>query len=112
MYDSVFSPRGPTYFVDENAAVQALCVPARTGFQSYRIRNLTGAATYIAYSTPSIVSGIAPTMSKPTAPISGTSTAQALGMQVLGVEVFTLPVGCWFLAAAGATFEVTPGEGQ
>jgi hypothetical protein len=102
--------------VDENAAVQALCVPGQTGHQSYRIRNLSGATPYIAFASPSVSGAGTPTMAKPVAPTSGTPSGNqaqgTIGMQSLGVEVFSLPIGCWFLAAAGATFEVQPGDGQ
>lgn len=116
MYDTAFRPVGPTYFVDENAAVQALCVPLPVGHQSYRIRNLTGASAYLGWSTPNIAGAGTPTLSKPVAPTggnpSGSQTEGVIGMLAGSVEVFTLPPGAWFIASAAATFEVQPGEGQ
>lgn len=119
MFDAAFRPVGPTYFVDESAAVQALCVPVTTAHQQYRIRSLTVGAGltsgYLAYSTANISGGGTPTMVKPVAPTGGTpsgSNAQnTIGMFSGSVEVFTLPAGAWFIASAGATFEVEPGDG-
>lgn len=111
-----FRPVGPTYFVDETAAVQALCVPVTTNHQSYRIRNLTAGTGYIAYCTPNISGGGTPSMTKPVAPSggspSGSNAQNTIGMLQGSVEVFTLPTGAWFIASAGATFEVQPGEGE
>jgi hypothetical protein len=103
-----FRPTGPTVTVDGTARQVSSTGP--TGNQQYRVRNVNGAAAYFAWSTASISSGVAPTMSV-TAPVAGTPQANVIGMLATSVEVFTLPVNAWFLAGAG-TFEVTPGEGE
>ena len=119
MYDAAFRPVGPSYLVDETAAVQALCVPVTTSHQQYRIRSLTVGAGltsgYLAFCTANISGGGTPTMTKPIAPVAGTPSGsnaqQVIGMFSGSVEVFTLPAGAWFIASAGATFEVEPGDG-
>ena len=111
-----FKPSGPCYFVDENAAVQCSGTTS-TQHQAYRIRNLGAAAAYIAFNTPRVTSGVAPTMAKPVAPSSGTPSGNpsagqgTIGMLPMSVEVFTLASNAWFIASAGATFEVMPGDG-
>ncbi len=117
MSQDAFRPTGPTYFVDENTAVQAASTTI-TSHQAYRIRNLGPAAAYIAFNTPNVSSGSTPTMAKPVAPTSGTPSGNpskgqgTIGMLPASVEVFILPANAFFLASAGATFEVLPGEGQ
>ena len=119
MFDAAFRPNGPSYLVDESAAVQVLCVPVPTSHQQYRIRSLTVGAGltsgYLAYSTANIAGGGTPSMTKPVAPVAGTPSGSnnqnTIGMFSGSVEVFTLPAGAWFIASAGATFEVEPGDG-
>lgn len=108
MYDSAFRPTGATVAVDNSAVQQVKSnLDLSTNWQQYRIRN-TGAAGYIGWSTPNIASGTPAIVT--TAPVVGTPQV-ILGMLPTSVEVFTLPANAWFQASAGATFEVTPGEG-
>lgn len=106
---AAFRPTGPTVVVDGTA--RQVPSDVQTGFMQYRIRNPGTAAAYFAWNTPNIASGGTPTMTL-TAPVAGTPQDNVIGMIPLSVETFTLPARAWFLATAGATVEVTPGEGE
>lgn len=105
-----FVPSGATVAVDNSAAQQVISTNGMTGSMQYRIRNTGAAAAYIGWSTPNISSGT-PTIGT-TAPVVGTVQNNIFGMLAQSVEVFTLPANAWFKASTGATFEVTPGQGN
>lgn len=102
-----FRPTGPTVVVDNTA--RQVTSSTSSNDQQYRIRCTAASAAYFTYSTANITGGGTPSMTL-TAPVAGTPQANTIGMLPNSVEVFTLPAGAWFLAAA-ANFEVTPGEG-
>lgn len=106
---AAFRPTGPTFTVAGTARQGVSDVP--TNFMQYRVRNPNAAAAYFSWNTSSIASGTTPTMSV-VAPVDGTPQSNVIGMLPMSVEVFTFPKTAWFLATAGAPFEVTPGEGE
>lgn len=106
MYDSTFTPSGPTVLVgvsvvQVNAATQNAVEPT-----SYRVRCL--ATGYLAW-YPSQTVG-APTFTA-AAPTAGNPASNTIGMNAGGVETFSFPQGGYFLSSVAAGFEVTPGEG-
>ena len=108
MYDSAFTPQGPTYTVS-GAPVQAIS-SNRQGCSNYRIRNLATSVQYFGWAPP-LPSGNAPTVSA-AAPTPLNPSANTIGMVASSVEVFSLTPNAWFNCGTGATFEVTPGEGM
>lgn len=104
-----FRPTGPTVTVDGTARQVVSDIPQNV--QQYRIRNLANVQAYFAWNTSKIASGGTPTMTL-TAPVAGTPQDNVIGMLPMSVETFTFPANAWFLATAGAQFEVTPGEGE
>lgn len=104
MYDSTFTPKGPTYLVG-TATVQ--CSSA-VGEQctSYRIRCL--ASGYLAWAASQTTT--APVLTA-TAPANGVPSTNTIGMTIGGVETLSLPQNAWFESSVAAGFEVTPGEG-
>lgn len=107
MYDSAFTPRGPTFLV-ATTPVQVVTTD-NTPAEGYRIRNLGAAAAYIGWS-PVLASGSVPTIT--VAAPGANASANTMGMLGTSIETFTLPPNAWFQASAGASFEITPGEGQ
>lgn len=110
MQNNAFTPRGPTYAIDNSAASQCLTTDA-TPATSYRIRNTTAAnaVSYIAWAqSAAAVTVTAPVVGTPQGGVGG---GGILGMIGTSVEVFVLPPNVFFKAAVGGTFEVTPGEG-
>lgn len=105
--ESAFFPTTAAYLIDSAAWYQVPTVNSVSN-TAYRIRNVSGAAPYIAY-YPGLVA--APTVAAPVAPVVGTPSPNTIGMQVGGVETFMLPPNAWFRAAAATTFEIEGGEG-
>jgi hypothetical protein len=107
MYNSAFSPFGPTYLVG-TSAVQ---VKSSNNFYptGYRIVNLTSSLVRVSWqpqepfdatSTPVV-----------TAPSAGVPSFNTLAIPANGVGVFAgIPPNAWFIASA-ASVEITPGEG-
>ncbi len=111
MQDNAFTPFGPTYAVT-GSAVQVLASVNIGQSTSYRVRNLSSAAAYFVWSPAlSPTSTVAPSTITGTAPVINSPQANTIGMLATSVETFCLPSRAWFLALAGGTFEVTPGEG-
>jgi hypothetical protein len=105
MYDSTFTPKGPTVLVT-TSVVQALSTSDSDRATSYRVRCLaTGYLTW----TSSEVSAT-PTLTA-AAPTAATPAVNTLGMTTGGVETFTLPQNAFFKSSVANGFEVTPGEG-
>lgn len=109
MYQT-FTPTGPTVLVDTTPRQVSPSNGAAVNAGTYRIRNLATADAWIAWLAPK-GDGTAPTMGTTTAPVAGTPQANTLGMPSGGVETFYLGPNMYFKASAGATFEVTPGDG-
>ena len=107
MYNSPFTPFGPTYLV----GLSQVQVSTINNMQatSYRVRNILNAITYFAWSPP-IASGGAPSMAA-TAPLAGQPSANVMGMAANDTRIFCLPDKAWFIASAAAGLEITPGEG-
>jgi hypothetical protein len=107
MYNSAFSPFGPTYLV----GVSAVQVKSSNNFYptGYRIVNLTSSLVRVSWqpqepfdatSTPVV-----------TAPSAGVPSFNTLSIPANGVGVFAgIPPNAWFIASA-ASVEITPGEG-
>lgn len=108
MYQT-FSPTGATVTVDTTARLVASRNGGAIVPTSYRIVNLGTAYAYISWAPPKS-DGTAPTITV-TAPVAGTPSDYTLGIPAGGVETFSLAGGAYFKASAGASFEVTPGEG-
>lgn len=95
--NSTFQPQGPTVLI----GVSALQVPIGTtgggGAVTYRVRCLITA--YLTWGNASVAA-------------VGGPGANTLGMTAGGIETFTFPAQCFFISNVGASFEVTPGEGE
>jgi hypothetical protein len=108
MYNSPFTPFGPTYLVG-TSPVQGSS-NNNDNPTSYRIRNTSASAQYLAWVAP------APGNATPTitvaAPTAGSPKRQTLGFLPSSVEVIGgIPANAWFQADAVGAFEITPGEG-
>lgn len=109
-YDSTFTPRGPTFLIDANGPYQVTPYDEVQG-TSYRIKNLGSSEAYIAWAVPiGAQSTTKPTITI-TAPTVNNPATNQIKMQANGVETLGLPRNAWFQAGAGASFEVTAGEG-
>ena len=108
MYDSAFTPFGPTYLVGTSEVQVSATNNERP--TAYRIRNLSASQQWFtwAYDAPG-----SPTPSiTVTAPTAGNPSTNTFGMAPNSVEVFGgLPKNAWFKASAAAAFEITAGEG-
>jgi hypothetical protein len=106
MYNSAFSPFGPTYLVG-TSGVQC---KASTNFYptGYRIVNLTASLIRVGWAPQEPNdAAVTPVVSSPTA----TGTANVLTIPANEVGVFAgIPPNAWFIASA-ASVEITPGEG-
>lgn len=107
MYNSAFSPFGPTYLV----GVSAVQVKSSNNFYptGYRIVNLTSSLVRVSYQPqePNDAT-VTPVV---TAPSAGVPSANTLAIPANGVAVFSgIPPNAWFIASA-ASVEITPGEG-
>ena len=107
MYNSAFSPFGPTYLV----GVSAVQVKSSNNFYptGYRIVNLTSSIVRVSYQPqePNDAT-VTPVV---TAPSAGVPSANTLAIPANGVAVFSgIPPNAWFIASA-ASVEITPGEG-
>jgi len=108
MYNSAFSPFGPTYQVGTSSVqIKASnnCYP--TG---YRIVNLTSSLVRVGWQpqepNDAAVTAVA------TAPSAGAPIANVLSIPANGVGVFSgIPPNAWFIASAATSVEITPGEG-
>jgi hypothetical protein len=110
MNNSSFGPGGSTFFVDSSAAVH---VVQSSGAQTngYRVRNLTAASAWFQYQPQGAAPGTAPASMAATAPSGGSPSVNTIGMLASSVETFVLPPNAWFIASAGASFEICAGEG-
>ncbi len=104
MYDSTFTPRGPTYLVGITP-VQILG-SANEQCTSYLVRCM--ATGY--FSWTSQLNGT-PVMGTPTAPANLVPSVNTIGMLVNAVQTFQLPGNVWLKSSVAGGFEVTPGEG-
>jgi hypothetical protein len=107
MYNSAFSPFGPTYLV----GLTAVQVKSSNNFYptGYRIVNLTSSLIRVSWQPqePNDAS-VTPVV---TAPSAGVPSANTLTIPANGVAVFAgIPPNAWFIASA-ASVEITPGEG-
>lgn len=108
MYNSPFTPFGPTYLVGTSPVQVAS--KNNDNPSSYRIRNTSASVQYItwAYAAPG---NPTPTITV-TAPTAGNPSTATLGFLPSSVEVIGgIPPNAWFKADAVGAFEVTPGEG-
>jgi hypothetical protein len=107
MYNSPFTPFGPTYLVGVSA-VQVKT--SNNGYPtSYRIVNLTSSLVRVAYQPqePNDAT-VTPVV---TAPSAGAPSANTFAIPANGVAVIGgIPPNAWFIASA-ASVEITPGEG-
>jgi hypothetical protein len=107
MYNSAFSPFGPTYLV----GVSAVQVKSSNNFYptGYRIVNLTSSIVRVSYQPQE--PNDATVTPEVTAPSAGVPSANTLAIPANGVAVFSgIPPNAWFIASA-ASVEITPGEG-
>jgi len=105
-----FTPFGPTVLVG-TSEVQVSSTTRNTGPTSYRVRNLLSTAQYFSWAPAAPLGAAAPSITV-TAPTAGVPSANTIGMNGNGVEVFGgLPPNAYFKANAAAAFEITPGEG-
>ena len=108
MYNSPFTPFGPTYLVGVSA-VQVKT--SNNGYPtSYRIVNLTSSLIRVAYQpqepNDATVTPVA------TAPTAGVPSMNVLAIPANAVGVFSsIPPNAWFISSASASAEITPGEG-
>jgi hypothetical protein len=108
MYNSPFTPFGPTYLV----GVTTIQVASNNNDNatSYRIRNTSASAQYLSWVAP--VPGNERQLTTVTAPTAGNPSYSTLGFLPNSVEVIGgLPPNAWFKASAAGAFEITPGEG-
>lgn len=108
MYNSPFTPFGPTYLVG-TSSVQ---VSAKNNDNptSYRVRNTSASVQYLSW-VPAAPGNATPTITV-TAPTTGNPSASTLGFLPSSVEVIGgIPPNAWFKADAVGAFEVTAGEG-
>jgi hypothetical protein len=111
MNNAAFSPMGSsTFFVDSSAAVQVVSAGSQQ-MTNYRVRNLSLTAQAWFQSSAPGPSAAAPAGMVATAPALGAPSPRTIGMLPASVEVFTLAPSSWFIASAGASFEVTCGDG-
>ena len=107
MYNSAFSPFGPTYLVG-TSGVQC---KASTNFYptGYRIVNLTSSLIRVSWQPQEPFDAtVTPVVTSPSA---GAPSANTLAIPANGVGVFAgIPPNAWFIASA-ASVEITPGEG-
>ena len=107
MYNSAFSPFGPTYLVGTSAVqVKSNNNMYPTG---YRFVNLTSSLVRISWQPQEPNdAAVTPVV---TAPSAGVPSANTLAIPANGVAVFAgIPPNAWFIASA-ASVEITPGEG-
>jgi hypothetical protein len=107
MYNSAFTPFGPTYLVG-TSAVQ---VKSSNNFYptGYRFVNLTSSLVRVSWQPqePNDAT-VTPVV---TAPSAGVPSANTLAIPANGVAVFAgIPPNAWFISSA-ASVEITPGEG-
>jgi hypothetical protein len=108
MYNSPFTPFGPTYLVGTSPVQVAS--NNNDNPSSYRIRNTSASVQYISwvYDAPG---NPTPTITV-AAPTAGSPKKATLGFLPSSVEVIGgIPANAWFQADAAGAFEVTPGEG-
>lgn len=110
MNNGAFTPFGATVLVG-TTEVQVSSGSRNTGPTSYRVRNLQSTQQYLSWAPAAPLGGAAPSITV-TAPTAGVPSANTLGLNGNGVEVFGgLPPNAFFKASAAACFEITPGEG-
>jgi hypothetical protein len=105
VYDSTFTPKGPTILVT-TAVQQALPTVDNDRATSYRVRCL--ATGYLAWASAEVSAPPTITAAAPTGAVPAVNT---IGMTTGGVETFTLPQNAYFKSSVANGFEVTPGEG-
>ena len=107
MYNSAFTPFGPTYLV----GVSAVQVKSNNNMYptGYRIVNLTSSLVRISWQPQEPFDGTSTPVV--TAPSAGVPSANTLAIPANEVAVFAgIPPNAWFIASA-ASVEITPGEG-
>jgi hypothetical protein len=107
MYNSPFSPFGPTYLVG-TSAVQ---VKSNNNVypSSYRIMNITSSIVRVGWAPqePNDAT-VTPVATTPTS----AGIFQVLSIPANGVSVIgSIPPNAWFIASAVTSLEITPGEG-
>jgi hypothetical protein len=108
MYNSPFTPFGPTYLV--GTSVVQVSSRNNDNPTSYRVRNTTASVQYLSW-VPDAPGNPTPTITV-TAPTAGSPSASTLGFLPSSVEVIGgIPPNAWFKADAVGAFEVTAGEG-
>lgn len=108
MYNSPFTPFGPTYLIGTSPTQVASS--NNDNPTSYRIRNTSASVQYIAWAAPS-PGNPTPTITV-AAPTAGAPKRATMGFLPTSVEVIGgIPANAWFQADAAGAFEVTPGEG-
>ncbi len=105
MYNSAFTPSGPTYLVTTSAL--QMTSPNNVTATSYRIINITAALVRFAWQP----AGTSNTLSAPSAPTASGAT-NVITLQANSVETFSLPPNMWIISSAVNSIEVTPGEGM
>jgi hypothetical protein len=109
MYNSPFTPFGPTYLVGNATPVQVKT--SNNGYPtSYRIVNITSSLIHISWQPqePNDAT-VTPVV---TAPTAGAPSANTLSIPANGISVIGgIPPNAWFLSSASASAEITPGEG-
>ena len=104
MYDSPFTPLGPTYAVGQ-LPVQILASGGQP-YSSMRVFNTTNIPVRIGYvigpTNPGAVSTVTPAAGSP---------ATVITILASGKETLCLPQNCWVQASV-SILEVTPGEGM
>ncbi len=111
MYDSAFTPIGPTVLVDANVMRQVAPITIPTQQTTYRVLNKGSSIGYIGWVVSNQAGNAAPALITVAAPAVGVPLANVVGLQGNATEVFTFPQNAWFVASSGATFEMTAGEG-
>jgi hypothetical protein len=108
MYNSPFTPFGPTYLVGTSPVQVAS--NNNDNPSSYRIRNTSASVQYITWAPP-VPGNATPTITV-AAPTAGVPKKATMGFLPSSVEVIGgIPANAWFQADAAGAFEVTPGEG-
>ena len=114
MYDSTFTPLGPTVQVGVQP-IQAPCYSTVGvgGNTSYRVSNITASKAYLGWAPrgnkPASINVAAPLLVPSNTQVDGVNV---IGIQANSVETFCLPPEAWFAASADSCFEITPGEGM
>jgi hypothetical protein len=107
MYNSAFSPFGPTYQVG-TSAIQVKA-SNNTYPTAYRIMNITSGIVRVGWA-PQLPNNatVTPVVATPTT----AGTSYVLSIPANGVAVFSgIPPDAWFISNTATSLEITPGEG-